>query len=68
MKIIRVYRKDRIVDVIIALDKITNKYRFINLTDEDICTCQFDTMNDAIIDLNNRKEVLYYKIIDLITK
>lgn len=68
MKIIRIYRKDRIVDVIIALDKTTNKYRFINLTDEDICKCQFDNMNDAIIDLNNKKEVLYYKIINLITK
>lgn len=65
MKIIRVYRKDRIVDVIISFDKITQKYRFVNLTDNHICKCEFDSILDAIDDMNKRKEVISWKEIRL---
>lgn len=65
MNIIRVYRKDRIVDVIISFDKITQKYCFVNLTDNHICKCRFDSIQDAIDDMNKREEVSYWRKIRL---
>ena len=66
MEIIRVYRKDRIVDVVIAYDKTTKKYGFVNLTDNHICKCRFNTVEEAIEDMNKRDEVVSWRYVTLV--
>lgn len=65
MKVIRVYRKDRIVDVIISFDKTTQKYCFVNLTDNHVCKCRFNTKQDALDDMSKREEVIRWREVRL---
>lgn len=43
------------VRVEIWLDEATGKYCFVNMTKKHICKCRFDTIEDAIIDLEKHK-------------
>lgn len=63
LKMIKVYRKDGIVYVIVAFDKSTEKYRFVNLTKNHICKCQFNTIDDAMKDISKREEVFSWDIV-----
>ena len=65
MEVIRVYRKDKKVDVIVSFDKTTNKYCFVNLTDNHICKCRFNTVEDAMNDMRQRKEVIGWEKLSL---
>ena len=51
---IRVIRKDGSErDVEIMYDRYSNKYCFVNLTSKHVCKCRFDSIEDALADLNN---------------
>ena len=51
---IRVVRKDGSErDVEIMYDRYSNKYCFVNLTSKHVCKCRFDSIEDALADLNN---------------
>ena len=51
---IRVVRKDGSKrDVEIMYDRYSNKYCFVNLTSKHVCKCRFDSIEDALADLNN---------------
>ena len=47
-------------------DRKDEKYHFVNLTKDHICSCGFDTIEDAILDIeqfkNDGKIIDYYKI------
>lgn len=54
-------------DVVVSIfrDEIDNTYRFINITKSHICTCKFNSVEEAIADLDKHVEegkVLKYKI------
>ena len=42
-------------EVEIWFDKATGKYCFVNMTKGHVCTCRFDTEEDAIADLEEQK-------------
>ena len=44
------------VVVQIAYDKSKDKFRFVNLTKCHICTCEFETVWDAVNDMQNKKD------------
>ncbi len=54
------------VIVTIMLNRSDNKFHFINLTNEHICQCGFDSVEDAILDLEDYKKkgkiIDYYKL------
>ena len=50
--------------VMLCQDRTTKKWCFINLSTEHVCTCRFDTIDDAIADLNKRAEVANYSLIE----
>lgn len=54
------------VIVSIMHSRTDNKYHFVNLTSSHICSCCFDTVEDAILDMeqfkNEGKIIEYYKI------
>ena len=50
--------------VMLCQDRRTKKWCFVNLSTEHVCTCHFDTIDDAIADLNNRAEVASYALIE----
>lgn len=53
-EMIRVVRKDGSErDVEIMYDRYSNKYCFVNLTSKHVCKCRFDSIEDALKDLNN---------------
>lgn len=61
-----VYKKDETLDVLLLKHKNTNKYSFVNLTKGHICPCIFDSVEDALIDIENRKKqglLIDYEII-----
>lgn len=43
-------------EVYILPHKETGKYSFVNITKEHICPCVFDTYEEALQDLENRKK------------
>ena len=62
---LKIIRKDGEYDVIIIPHKLDKKYSFVNLTKGHICPCKFNTIEEAIDDLNNQvtnKKVISYKI------
>ena len=62
----KVHRKNK-PDCIVSImyDRNTNKYCFVNLTSGHVCSCRFNSVDEAIEDLNNRSEVISYeKMID----
>lgn len=61
-RIIRVTRTDGSeVDFIISIDKAVNKYCFVNLTKNHVCTCRFDSYEDAIKDMESQEKVVSWK-------
>ncbi len=50
--------------VMLCQDRTTKKWCFVNLSTEHVCTCRFDTIDDAIADLNKRAEVVGYSVIE----
>lgn len=53
-KEIYVCRKDDNVFVSIFRNKIDNTYSFINLTKNHVCTCKFESVADALYDLDEQ--------------
>lgn len=54
--------KDTVI-VAIMLNEQNNKYHFVNLSHNHICPCSFDSIQEAIIDMDNKidtGEILYY--------
>ena len=54
------------VIVSIMFNRSNNKYHFVNLTHGHICSCEFNTVDDAIEDMRTKKlsgEIIsYYEI------
>lgn len=51
------------VVVFVMLNRVDNKYHFVNLTKGHICECAFDTVEDALEDmekLKNEGKILEY--------
>lgn len=44
-----------VADVILLRHKGTEQYSFVNLTKGHICSCRFDTVEEAIKDMEARK-------------
>lgn len=54
--------KDEVV-VAVMKNKVDNTYSFINLTKEHICPCKFESIDDALKDMDERVkngEINYY--------
>ena len=67
MVIYEVVRPKDIVYVSIIQRIENNKYSFVNLTKNHICKCQFNTIEDALNDMDNYiklGKVISYKQID----
>lgn len=58
-----IYRKTGSVEVLILPHKDGSGYSFVNLTKGHICPCKFATIQDAIADLNSKKDVLGYEFL-----
>ena len=61
-----VYKENETLDVLLLKYKDSDTYSFINLTKGHICSCVFNTVEDAIKDIEQRKKdglLLDYKII-----
>ena len=52
----KVYKKDIVMDVALLKHKGTNTYSYVNLTKGHICSCVFDTVEEAIADMEDRKK------------
>ena len=50
--------------VLLCKDRATDKYCFVNLTSQHVCSCRFDTIELAIEDLKSRPEVIDYHIFE----
>lgn len=50
--------------VSIMYDRNTDKYCFVNLTSNHVCSCRFDSVDEALKDLDNRQDVTSYERID----
>ena len=62
-----VVRPKDIVTVLLVKHKNTNEYSFVNLTKGHICPCRFKSINEAIKDLEERKNsgnIINYKFIE----
>ena len=61
-----VYKENETLDVLLLKYKDSDTYSFVNLTKGHICSCVFNTVEDAIKDIEQRKKdglLLDYKII-----
>lgn len=47
--------KDEVV-VAVMKNKVDNTYSFINLTKEHICPCKFESIDDALKDMDEKVE------------
>lgn len=50
-----VHKSSEDADVLLLPHKGNNKYSFVNLTKQHICPCVFDSIEDAIEDMEARK-------------
>lgn len=62
IKVIRRNRPDCIV--LLCQDRTTEKWCFVNLSTEHVCTCRFDTIDDAFADMKKREDVESFSVID----
>lgn len=63
MKIYKVVRSKDTVIVSIFKNKIDNTYSYINLTKEHICPCKFNSVEEALKDMDElikQGEIEYY--------
>lgn len=63
----RVFKPSGTVDVLLLKHKGKNEYSFVNLTKGHICPCRFQSPNEAILDLAERKKdgrIFNYLILD----
>ena len=62
---IKVNRRNR-PDCIVMLcqDRATENWCFVNLSTEHVCTCRFDTIDDALADMRKREDVESFSVID----
>lgn len=60
---IKIWRDDGEFEIMICRNKSDNTFSFVNLTKAHICTCRFDTVEDALKDLDKTKEVKQYTIL-----
>ena len=62
---IKVNRRNR-PDCIVMLcqERATNKWCYVNLSTEHVCACRFDTIDDAIADMEKREDVESFSVID----
>lgn len=51
----KVIRPKDTVYVALYRHKATNEYSFVNLTKRHICPCRFSSIEEAIADMENRK-------------
>ena len=58
-------QKDNVL-VSIMRNKLDNTYSFVNLTKGHICTCKFNTVEEAVKDMHVKKEngeiIDYFKV------
>lgn len=67
MRII-VHKHDADLDVLLLKHKGTTQYSFVNLTRAHICPCRFDSIDEALKDLEARKHdgsICGYEIIEM---
>ena len=50
-----VHKETEDLDVLLLRHKGTDKYSFVNLTKGHICKCVFDSVDEAMKDIENRK-------------
>lgn len=50
-----VHKETEDLDVLLLRHKGTDKYSFVNLTKGHICKCVFDSVDEAIKDIEDRK-------------
>ena len=62
IKVIRRNRPDCIV--LLCQDRTTEKWCFVNLSTEHVCACRFDTIDDAMSDMEKREDVESFSEID----
>ena len=62
IKVIRRNRPDCIV--MLCQDRTTEKWCFVNLTTEHVCSCRFDTIDDALADMKKREDIESFSVID----
>lgn len=59
---------DKVI-VTIMLNKSDNTYSFVNLTKEHICSCKFESIDEALKDMDNQikqgKVIRYYLLSDV---
>ena len=62
IKVNRINRPDCIV--MLCKDRATDKWCYVNLSTEHVCACRFDTIDDAIADMEKREDVESFSVID----
>ena len=50
-----VHKETEDLDALLLLHKGTDKYSFVNLTKGHICKCVFDSVDEAMKDIEDRK-------------
>ena len=55
MRVFKCVREKDTVLVTILYNRQTDKYTFVNLSNGHICSCNFDTIEDAIQDMEKQK-------------
>ena len=51
-----VSKPNETIEVLLLPYKNTNKYSFVNITKGHICSCVFNSINEAIEDMEERKK------------
>lgn len=62
-----VHKENEDLDVLLLRHKNTEKWSYVNLTKGHICSCIFDSIEDAIKDMDDRKEkglLLSYEVVN----
>ena len=57
MRLRLIYEDNHQTDVMITRDEMFNTYRYVNISGDHICRCQFPNMTMAIKDLLNYPEI-----------
>ena len=62
-----VYKETEVLDVLLLKHKGTDTYSYVNLTKGHICPCVFNSIEEAIKDIEDRKSkglLINYEIIE----